>query len=559
MVASIVKAGSLPQWAQRVVTDLSGREPLGLSRVSLLLTDHLLPGIITTTDRARYYALYCWILWHIQQEDRPASRETFICAFQRREAAIALATLLMDADASPVGKRAASRQLAQGGNQGEVSTAFPVLPANALGGFGQYYAGCLYQLGLTHRLDDGIDRVTEGMAEQLARTVHRSLDQTPYLRSRLFAQSTVNLQTLAASSERLGINAITQPFADDERTLLLDLFFGFNEEHASDATHRRCHSLTRILVLLAAYEHADIVVEEASLPAQLVYGPAYFGVLVDAQDGATPFIAPASLQRCSDFWRQFCLHQFLTQALEGLLDAVLQALTTRSEGLPLGSLVSSLLDRDFIPYLEQAVEAGCRTPSALLHALRTVKVPSEMSCFRLRDCYPYDHVLSEWWMWQREAATPAALAARSCLLLAILYGKWRGVVSDVTYAVVAERAGAELAAPTVLPLLDTWLETDWSWDSALCDLLLLLSRQHDHVMYGKGRLESCWLHLEDDRYVYDQAYTASLRASRHEQAVQILADLGLLQWTTAHSGRGDRQLMLTEQGCHVIERVRAED
>ena len=396
------------------------------------------------------------------------------------------------------------------------------------------------------------------MAEQLARVVHQNLAQTPYLRSRLFAQSTVSRQALTESSMRLGIDAITEPFADNERMLLLDLFFGFNTERLSDATDRRCHSLTRILLLLAAYEQADIAVEGASLPVQLVYGPAYFGVLVDAQEGSTPYTMPASLQQCSDFWRQFCLHQFLTQALEGLLDAVLQVLATRSGGAPLDVVVRSLLDEDFIPSLDQTVEASCQTPSALLHALGVAQVPSELSCIRQRDCYPSDHALSEW-ICERDAATPAARAAQSCLLLAILYGKWRGVVNDVTYAVVAERTGAEFAAPTVLPLLDTWLEADRRWDRTLADLVLLITRQHDRVMYGKGRLESCWLHVADDRYVYDQAYTPAFRASRHEQAVQILVDLGLLQWTMASSGRGDHRLMITERGRHVIQRALPED
>lgn len=455
-----------------------------------------------------------------------------------------MATLIMDENASPVGKRAASRRLAQGREQGKVNTAFQVLPANPLGGFGQYYAGCLHQLGLTHRLDDGIDRVTAGMAEQLARAVHRGLAQTPYLRSKLFAQPTVSLEALEGSSERLGLDAITQPFAGDERRLLLDLFFGFHEESPSEATLWRRNSLARILAIVAAYERARIAIEEESLPPQLVYGPTYFGVLVDTRDRTKPFTVPVLLQRCSDFWRQFCLHQVLTQALEGLLDAVLQVIAARPGGSTLESTVRELLDGRFIQYLERATEARCRKPYELLSALGVAKVLDEAICLRLRDDYPYDHPLSEW-VCERDTATPAELAARACLLLAVLYGKWRGVASDVTYAAVVERAGPEIAAPTLLPRLDSWLEADCSWDTTLRSLVMLIIQQHDHVMYSKGRLESCWLHLEDDRLVWDQAYEPYFRSSRHEQAVQTLADIGLLKWTTTRSGRSDRHLTIT--------------
>ncbi|MBI3325844.1 MAG: hypothetical protein HYZ81_03975 [Nitrospinae bacterium] len=557
MVQRAAQADILPQWTRRVMTDLGGRDPLGLSRVAQLLTDHLLPGIITTTDRARYYALYCWILWHIQREERPDRWETFVSAFQRREAAVAMATLIMDENASPVGKRAASRQLAQGRQQGKVNTAFQVLPANPRGGFGQYYAGCLSQLGLTHHLDDGIDRATEGMAEQLAHMVHRNLAQTPYLRSRWFEQSTVSLKALEQSSERLGLDAIMQSFAGDERRLLVDLFFGFHEEIPNEATLLRRNSLARLLAIVTAHERAGITVEEESLEAQLVYGPTYFGVLVDARNRAKPFTVPASLQRCSDFWRQFSLHQFLTQALEGLLVAVLQIIGGRPGGSPLDSTMGDLLEGRFIGYLERAVRVRCRKPYELLGGLRIAKVPNEAISLRLRDRYACDHALSEW-VCEDDVATPAELAARSCLLLAILYGKWRGIVSDVTYAAVAERTGSELAAPTLLPLLDSWLEAGRSWDAALCDLILLIIRQHDRVMYGKGRLESCWLHIEDGRYVCDQDYVPYFRSSRHKQAVEILVDIGLLKWTSTRSDRGSRRLTITVQGRRVLARVLSE-
>ncbi|MBI5396726.1 MAG: hypothetical protein HZA91_15640, partial [Verrucomicrobia bacterium] len=55
-----------PQWTRRVVIEGSGRDPLGLSRVSDSLTDFLLPSIITTTDRARYYSFYTWAIADIE-------------------------------------------------------------------------------------------------------------------------------------------------------------------------------------------------------------------------------------------------------------------------------------------------------------------------------------------------------------------------------------------------------------------------------------------------------------------------------------------------------------
>ncbi len=83
----------LPKWTKRVSTEGGGRDPLGLSRVAFNLTDYLLTGIITTTDRARYYSFYSWVLWHIEQEEKLEKYSDFVDVFRRREVAMGLATL----------------------------------------------------------------------------------------------------------------------------------------------------------------------------------------------------------------------------------------------------------------------------------------------------------------------------------------------------------------------------------------------------------------------------------------------------------------------------------
>jgi hypothetical protein len=340
--------------------------------------------------------------------------------------------------------------------------------------------------------------------------------------------------------------------------LLCDLLFGFHEAILNDATRHRRHSLAHLLATVSGYQTAGIHIEEESLPVQLVYGPTYFGVLIDGQGRSEPFTPPTLLQRCSEFWRQFCLHQFLTQAFEGLLQAVLEVIAARSGGATLDAVMGELLDDGFIQYFGGALDARCRTPSELLHALGVPKLPDEAACLNFRQRYPYHHPLSEWVCCYRAAKTPAELTARSCLLLAVLYSKWRGVASDITYAAVAERAGVDLAAPTWLPHLDSWLDADYRRDTALNMLVTRILQQHDQVMYSKGRLESCWLHIEDGCLVWDQDYEPAFRASRHEQATQILVDIGLLKWPPTGSGRGSHHLTITEQGQRVLGCVLSE-
>ena len=173
----------LPCWTKRVFTEMGGRDPLGLSRVSFIITDYLLTGIITTTDRARYYSFYSWSLLHILKEEHPQKYQKFVDAFRRREAVMALATIAENIETSPVGVTAARVYLDQTAETQEIKCNFRVLPSNALGGYGQYYAGSLNQLGLIYKSAEGLDHVSE-YGEKLAEVFHSVIENTPYIKKR---------------------------------------------------------------------------------------------------------------------------------------------------------------------------------------------------------------------------------------------------------------------------------------------------------------------------------------------------------------------------------------
>ena len=475
----------------------------------------------------------------------------FTSSFQRREAAIALATMLNDPNSSPVGWKVVRKRVAETEGKKQINVGFQVLPSDRFGGFGQYYSGCLYQLGLTHRLEDGMDRVTEGVAETIARTVNSTLAPTAYIKDKLFTKSVIDRSALEESSERLGLDAIALPSARAEQKLLLDLFFGFPETTANPQTIQRRLSLTRILLTVQAYEKTGIPLEAPSIEPQVLYAPSYFGVLTPSKGKSKRFNIPESLLRCSEFWRQFCLHQFLTQGLEGILAAVLQLLDSEPAGISLPDISDELSGRAFNQYLADLVGAKCDTPQRLLAQLGLKSIPDEAACLQLRQHYGYDADLNES-ICKLSADEPAKIAARCCVLLALLYGKWRGITTDVSYRVIEEKAGQDIAAPSFLPLLDSWLDATCSWKQALTNLIALISEQHDAVMYSKGKLESCWLHLENKRLIKDQDYASYFRASRHLPAIQILIDLGLLKWTLV---KKVKNLQLTGSGREVLNRV----
>jgi hypothetical protein len=225
----------LPQWTKFVVTDLSGRDPLGLARVATNITNHLMPGIVVATDRARYYALYSWILWNIRGTETPTTDVAFAEAFQRRESAFAIATLIQDPDASPVGKRAVVRELDRADT--DIRTGFRILPSNDLGGYGQYYSGSLYNLRLTHRPEGEFDQVTAGQGTRLAEAIEKTIRSTQWATDSAFRKRRASFETLKASAARLSLDAIHSSFAEHERVALTEILFGFDAE---EAALRRC-------------------------------------------------------------------------------------------------------------------------------------------------------------------------------------------------------------------------------------------------------------------------------------------------------------------------------
>lgn len=541
-----------PMWTKRVAANTGGRDPLGLSRVAFLITDFLLSGIITTTDRARYYSFYCWALWHIEREEKPKTDREFVTAFRRREAAMALATVAHNPATSPVGVLAVTPQLEKGREEGVFNCDFKVLPSNPLGGYGQYYAGSLYHLKLYHRPENSFDTVTEGIAEELAEAYHAAVERSPYIKKKLYREAHIPAIDLEKSKEFLTLDALGNTFAATERAKLIDIFFGFSNQHADQATVLRRHTLTLLLHAIGEHERQGIYPDgskPATLDEYLLYA-FYYGVLwLDEADETFPYKAPETLTFCRELWRQFCLHQFLAQAIELLLCGVLELLSVDVLGLTSDEIVMKLAQPEFTNSLGELTGESCNRPRDLLNALGIKGVPDAATSETLKKGLLPTHALSEAQILGLSYTDPQSMAAQGVLLLAVLYGKWRGVSADNAFAYVAAHARQELWMGTVLPYLDSWMDESTTWQTALQNIIEpFIFKQHDRIMYEKGKLDSCWLERREGRIVKVQDYDPVWRSSRNLNAVRIMRDLGLVRF-------GDENdLSLTAQGRKILER-----
>jgi len=90
-----------PRWVALIYKKTTGQDFLGLRAVQTNLLGYLLPGIITITPRARYYAFYSWLL---VEYERSHTQDLSLAAFiKRREQIFVLANVAWSdrADANP--------------------------------------------------------------------------------------------------------------------------------------------------------------------------------------------------------------------------------------------------------------------------------------------------------------------------------------------------------------------------------------------------------------------------------------------------------------------------
>lgn len=83
-----------PRWLTPIYQEETGQDYLGLRLVQEHIVDFLLPGIITITPRARYYAFYSWLL--VEYAQKHPTGWSFNRFIKRREQIFGLANVIYD-------------------------------------------------------------------------------------------------------------------------------------------------------------------------------------------------------------------------------------------------------------------------------------------------------------------------------------------------------------------------------------------------------------------------------------------------------------------------------
>jgi hypothetical protein len=272
--------------------------------------------------------------------------------------------------------------------------------------------------------------------------------------------------------------------------------------------------------------------------------------LADEDHAQRPYCPDPVFGKIHAFWRQFCAHQFFAFAMEELLAAVLEPLALHPEGLPMAELMTELVTDEFARDLSKWLKAPCDKPSALLNAIGITAVPDIATCISVSKRFEGKSEMNEWSVcWDRDVS-PETRLGRAVLILALLYGKWRGRHDDDALLNVQAEAKNEWWVGTIFSWVDEWLNASLSWRAAAEHLVKQIALRHDQVKFQKRKLDASWLELANGRFVKQQDIVPDFRSSRHGNATTVLQDLGLIR----HANKGDT-LRLTARGNQVLNEV----
>lgn len=313
----------IPQWTTRITdSEVGGEDHLGLEGAAQSYQQWLVPGIITTTDHARYYSFYSWILHRFIFD--PASSRRIAdfrgSYFRRHEVAYILGCFSHHMNGSflrgLVGGGVNSYKARQMWESGDPASLDANYFINTLGGFGQYYRTAMQAMGIVAEPEANrwVYRLTD-RGQRLAQAYEASISHTAYFK-RLQARGQL-AEISQADAEEYGqvcclcADALT---VGSDLEPLRDAFFRFDQTGAANPHVRR--RLTLGLVL-------DLVHQSAGKPVnQSLRRPLYLGEYgPDAPYEPLPALLPW-YQR----WRLVQVRHTYTTALQALWAAFLDYL-----------------------------------------------------------------------------------------------------------------------------------------------------------------------------------------------------------------------------------------
>lgn len=341
---------SSPQWTARFTNDdVIGEDHLGVEGMAQSYQQYLVPGIISTTDHARYYSFYCWILYrYINQPDSPRTLAGFRGQyFKRHELAFLISCYSHHKDRNYLGGLVGSgvgnykaRRIWDSGDPITLDDHLDYF-GHSQGGFGQYYRPVMQTMGLLAEPESPrwIYRLThrgEALAKAFAETIETTTYSQQLEQKNELSSLTHDIATEYGQHACLCTEAMSR---STDREPLLEAFFRFDQNGLKNPHTRR--RLTLALILDLVKQANDVPLRDA-LRRSLYLG---------WYDAGTAYQPHPSLHSWYQRWRFAQARHCYTAALQALWAVFLDHLRDADQ----------ITFEDFIKYVEGFLPDGVAT------------------------------------------------------------------------------------------------------------------------------------------------------------------------------------------------------
>jgi hypothetical protein len=543
-----------PVWSRSVKISEKAMDPLGLNRVSDRITNEMVTGITSMTQRARYYSFYTWAIYTVNKKPGITRFQEFAKLFYDLERAFMMACIAhresskdnsMDHSGilgSDIGKNFWHE------NKNEIDMSFRFL-ANRLGGYGYYYQASLFYLGLTIR--DAIkDSVTE-LGEKLALAFEQSIRDTTYFKKYVWKER-IPKKILLEYGKKCCLCMLKNNV--QEKELLKKILFGLDcSSKDIELSKKRRDTLLLILHFVnQAYKHGFELSEENFLNGVYYGQMAKESIIVDVQ-------IPSFFNDVAYRWKMFRSHDFFSYACEGLFSAFIKMLEKHFHtGLTFEQflnaidakrtvdLLSTLLNthfdasnlhevmvRDIIKNVNKIVlgnDADVITDFLSENFDRKCDLKSSVNEYRLAKSVNKEFA-SDIFDLQK-------VVVHCLLLLLVLYTRfyhyWKK--KNLYWKWLSGHTGRDISPFRFIIDFERKMNGK---DLTLYEFLAWFFKEYIIEQANRISIEKCqniivsrpvfWFHKEGMAYVKDRDYSPRFRNSRFNSCYMILRDLGLIE------------------------------
>lgn len=548
-----------PNWIEKIYKEEDGQDYLGLRLVQGHIVDHLLPGIITITPRARYYAFYSWLMVEYANHKHPAgwSLKKFI---RRREQIFGLANVAFDD--SVVGLTGVTL-FTEHWQTYCVATAVPLTASKYVeashGGY-SIYAGVMNALQLVYEKEDGGEEVTK-KGQALASAFAEAITPTTYYQNRHHYDSaeSISPDVLREYGRYCHLDAL--PGSPDHlptRDLLFALDAPINPDPANPKTSPLGNMRGTLGAILEMIKQTKTSVSASKFRHFALYSTCVDFPHYRPSSELEPIVSQWQMYQIRDLYSYalYALWNYFLHWLEGEEEAPLDDflthlqetidLETVSQSFSISLLSCSIANESLLTHLSRLLDCAHIAPGPFPQRCHDF---AQLSQTPLNEQFFYDRL-------RRMATKKETLyPTTTWLILATIYLRLSGMSKEHMAWHWAEHGGHRRRS---LALFVAGMNEKIRTNATVLETLAWLMQdyiiaQHTIICLDKWRQRKAntfHFRYEQGWFTWVRKGRADLSASRIHQAISMLHDLALY-----NVDEKDDTVHLTDLGEETLNRV----